>query len=115
VTYISSRMSTMLGKPATQLLGHSLPALLGGHAELGRVLLEKQPFNSLDMELTTARGTRWVSMAPCGRSRGGRSRRSGFPSPTRFLNRGEARFSSRRSPGAEEEAAAPGRARPASV
>src|SRR3569833_2082905 len=63
VTYISSRMSTMLGKPATQLLGHSLPALLGGHAELGRVLLEKQPFNSLDMELTTARGTRWVSMA----------------------------------------------------
>jgi len=63
VTYISSRMSTLLGRPAGQLLGHSLPSLLGGHAELGRVLLEKQPFNSLDMELTTARGTRWVSMA----------------------------------------------------
>ncbi|MBV9529182.1 GGDEF and EAL domain-containing protein [Sphingomonas sp.] len=63
VTYISSRMSTLLGRPAGQLLGHSLPALLGGHAELGRVLLEKQPFNSLDMELSTARGTRWVSMA----------------------------------------------------
>ena len=39
VTYISSRMSALLGKPAGQLLGHSLPALLGGHAELGRVLL----------------------------------------------------------------------------
>src|SRR5215217_1224082 len=36
VSYISSRMSSMLGKPARQLLGPSLPAILGGHAELGR-------------------------------------------------------------------------------
>jgi diguanylate cyclase (GGDEF)-like protein len=63
VSYISLRMSTLLGKPASQLLGYSLPALLGGHAELGRVLLEKQPFNSLEMELNTARGTRWISIA----------------------------------------------------
>jgi diguanylate cyclase (GGDEF)-like protein/PAS domain S-box-containing protein len=63
VTYISSRMSTLLGKPAGQLLGHSLPALLGGHAELGKVLLQRQPFNSLDMELNTPRGTRWISIA----------------------------------------------------
>ncbi|HKC03984.1 MAG TPA: EAL domain-containing protein [Sphingomicrobium sp.] len=63
VTYISSRMSALLGKPAGQLIGHSLPSLLGGHAELGRVLLEKQPFNSLEMELTTARGSRWISIA----------------------------------------------------
>src|SRR4051794_40360930 len=62
-TYISSRMSALLGRPASQLLGHSLPALLGGHAELGRVLLEKQPFNALEMELATPRGTRWISMA----------------------------------------------------
>jgi len=63
VSYISSRMSALLGKPAGQLIGHSLPSLLGGHAELGRVLLEKQPFNSLEMELTTARGSRWISIA----------------------------------------------------
>jgi diguanylate cyclase (GGDEF)-like protein len=63
VNYISSRMSALLGRPAGQLLGHSLPALLGGHAELGRVLLEKQPFNSLEMELKTARGQRWISIA----------------------------------------------------
>jgi diguanylate cyclase (GGDEF)-like protein/PAS domain S-box-containing protein len=62
VSYISARMSTMLGRPAGQLLGHSLPALLGGHAELGRVLLEKQPFNALEMELATPRGSRWISM-----------------------------------------------------
>jgi diguanylate cyclase (GGDEF)-like protein/PAS domain S-box-containing protein len=63
VTYISSRMSALLGKPAGQLIGHSLPALLGGHAELGRVLLEKQPFNALEMELKTPRGARWISIA----------------------------------------------------
>ena len=63
VTYISSRMTALLGRPAAQLLGHSLPALLGGHAELGRILLAKQPFNSLEMELKTARGERWISMA----------------------------------------------------
>src|SRR4051794_16261568 len=63
VTYISSRMSTLLGRPGGQLLGHSLPALLGGNAELGRVLLERQPFNSLEMELETPRGSRWISIA----------------------------------------------------
>ncbi|HEY8591838.1 MAG TPA: EAL domain-containing protein [Sphingomicrobium sp.] len=63
VTYISSRMSAVLGRPANQLLGHSLPALLGGNAELGRVLLAKQPFNALEMELSTPRGPRWISMA----------------------------------------------------
>ena len=63
VTYISSRMSALLGKPAGQLIGHSLPALLGGHAELGRVLLEKKQFNALEMELKTPRGGRWVSIA----------------------------------------------------
>jgi diguanylate cyclase (GGDEF)-like protein/PAS domain S-box-containing protein len=63
VTYISSRMTALLGKPASQLLGNSLPALLGGNAELGRKLLEKQPFNALEMDLQTARGTRWISMA----------------------------------------------------
>ncbi|HJP68404.1 MAG TPA: diguanylate cyclase, partial [Sphingomicrobium sp.] len=63
VTYISSRMSALLGRPGVQLLGHSLPALLGGNAELGRVLLEKQPFNALEMELGTPRGTRWISMS----------------------------------------------------
>ncbi|MDV3258050.1 MAG: PAS domain-containing protein, partial [Sphingomonas sp.] len=44
VTYISSRMTALLGRRASALLGHSLPSLLGGHAELGKVLLEKQPF-----------------------------------------------------------------------
>src|SRR2546423_4958549 len=63
VTYISSRMSALLGTPANQLIGHSLPALLGGQAALGRVLLGKQAFNALEMELKTPRGARWISIA----------------------------------------------------
>jgi diguanylate cyclase (GGDEF)-like protein/PAS domain S-box-containing protein len=63
VSYISSRMTALLGRPASALLGHSLPSLLGGSAELGRLLLERQPFNNLEMELKTARGQRWVSIA----------------------------------------------------
>jgi diguanylate cyclase (GGDEF)-like protein len=63
VTYISSRMTALLSKPASALIGHSLPALLGGHAELGKVLLDKQPFNALEMELKTPRGPRWISIA----------------------------------------------------
>ena len=63
VSYVSSRMSALLGKPASQVIGHSLPALLGGHPELGRVLLEKTPFNSPEIELKTPRGARWISIA----------------------------------------------------
>ncbi len=63
VSYISSRMTALLGRPASALIGHSLPSLLGGHAELGRILLEKQAFNNLEMELNTPRGARWISIA----------------------------------------------------
>jgi diguanylate cyclase (GGDEF)-like protein len=63
VTYISSRMVALLGRPASQLLGHSLPSLLGGSAELGSKLLAKEPFASLEMELDTGRGPRWISIA----------------------------------------------------
>ena len=63
VSYISSRMTALLGRPSSAILGHSLPSLLGGHADLGRVLLDRQPFNSLEMELKTPRGTRWISIA----------------------------------------------------
>jgi diguanylate cyclase (GGDEF)-like protein/PAS domain S-box-containing protein len=63
VTYVSSRMVALLGRTASQLLGHSLPSLLGGNAELGRKLLDKQPFANLDMEIETERGPRWISIA----------------------------------------------------
>ena len=63
VVYISSRMTALLGRSTSQLIGHSLPASLGGNSALGRTLLARQPFSSLEMELRTRRGTRWISLA----------------------------------------------------
>ena len=63
VVYISSRMTSLLGRSANQLIGHSLPATLGGNSALGRTLLDRQPFASLEMELKTRRGARWISLA----------------------------------------------------
>jgi diguanylate cyclase (GGDEF)-like protein len=56
-------MIALLGRPASQLLGHSLPSLLGGSAELGSKLLAQEPFANLEMELETPRGPRWISIA----------------------------------------------------
>jgi diguanylate cyclase (GGDEF)-like protein/PAS domain S-box-containing protein len=63
VVYISSRMTALLGRSTSQLIGHSLPAALGGNSALGRTLLARQPFSNLEMELKTRRGTRWISLA----------------------------------------------------
>jgi diguanylate cyclase (GGDEF)-like protein len=63
VVYISSRMTALLGRSTTQLIGHSLPAALGGTSALGRTLLSRQPFANLQMELKTRRGPRWISLA----------------------------------------------------
>ena len=63
VVYISSRMPALLGRSASQLIGHSLPAALGGNGALGRALLSRQPFANLEMDLQTRSGTRWISLA----------------------------------------------------
>ena len=63
VVYISSRMTSLLGRSTSQLIGHSLPASLGGNSALGRTLLARQPFANLEMELRTRRGARWISLA----------------------------------------------------
>ncbi|MGS1015882.1 putative bifunctional diguanylate cyclase/phosphodiesterase [Allosphingosinicella humi] len=63
VVYISSRMTALLGRSTSQLMGHSLPASLGGNSALGRTLLAREPFANLEMELRTRRGTRWISLA----------------------------------------------------
>jgi diguanylate cyclase (GGDEF)-like protein len=63
VVYISSRMTSLLGRSTTQLVGHSLPAALGGSSALGRILLSRQPFANLEMELATRRGPRWISLS----------------------------------------------------
>ncbi|HEV2815619.1 MAG TPA: EAL domain-containing protein [Allosphingosinicella sp.] len=63
VVYISSRMTALLGRSTNQMIGHSLPASLGGTSALGRILLSRQPFANLEMELKTRRGARWISLS----------------------------------------------------
>ncbi|MBB3765018.1 putative bifunctional diguanylate cyclase/phosphodiesterase [Sphingomicrobium lutaoense] len=63
VTYLSSRMVALLGKPSSQVIGQNFPGLLGEHKELGSVLLEKKPFTNLEMEVSSRRGSRWISIS----------------------------------------------------
>ncbi|WP_265587686.1 putative bifunctional diguanylate cyclase/phosphodiesterase [Sphingomicrobium arenosum] len=63
VTYLSSRMVALIGRPSSAIIGHALPALLGGQKEFGAVLYEHKPFQNLEMELETGRGSRWISLA----------------------------------------------------
>ncbi|WP_343345267.1 EAL domain-containing protein [Sphingomicrobium sp. XHP0239] len=63
VTYLSSRMVALIGRPSSAIIGHSLPGLLGGHKELGDLLLQHQPFQNFEMQLQGARGGRWISLA----------------------------------------------------
>lgn len=63
VVYISARMTALLGRSTNQVIGHSLPASLGGNSALGRTLLARQPFANLEMELKTQRGVRWISLS----------------------------------------------------
>jgi len=53
----------MIGRSPAQVVGHSLPATLGGSSELGRTLLAREPFANLEMEFRTRRGTRWISLS----------------------------------------------------
>jgi diguanylate cyclase (GGDEF)-like protein len=63
VVYISSRMTGLIGRSPAQVVGHSLPATLGGTGALGRTLLAREAFANLVMELNTRRGTRWISLS----------------------------------------------------
>ena len=63
VTYLSSRMVALIGRPSSAIIGHALPGLLGGQRELNDVLMEHQPFQNLEMQLESARGGRWISLA----------------------------------------------------
>src|SRR3954462_10217924 len=56
-------MTALLGRSTNQMIGHSLPASLGGTSALGRILLSRQPFANLEMELKTRRGARWISLS----------------------------------------------------
>ena len=64
VTYLSSRMAALLGRPTSGILGHTLPHLFAGSKGLNSTLSEAKQFTNLELEIDCGdRGKRWVSMA----------------------------------------------------
>jgi diguanylate cyclase (GGDEF)-like protein len=63
LAYVSPRISGLLGRPTAQLMGHSLPVLLGADARLGAALVARKPFTALEIQIGTPRGDRWISLS----------------------------------------------------
>jgi diguanylate cyclase (GGDEF)-like protein/PAS domain S-box-containing protein len=63
VHYLSQRITALLGRSPSQVIGQSLPAVLGASGALGQTLLARQPFSGLEMEIRTMQGSRWIALA----------------------------------------------------
>ncbi|MBC7986994.1 MAG: EAL domain-containing protein [Sphingomonadaceae bacterium] len=63
LTYVSPRLGELLGQGTYALIGQSLPLALGGRGKLGEVLVARDRFTRLEMEVATDAGTRWISLA----------------------------------------------------
>lgn len=62
-TYVSPRISALLGRATSQLLGQSLPVVLGCDARLGGALVAREAFAGLEVRVTTVGGERWMSLS----------------------------------------------------
>lgn len=63
LTYVSPRICVLLGRSTSQLVGQSLPVILGCDARLGASIDARQPFSGLEVEVATPAGMRWVSLS----------------------------------------------------
>ncbi|SNS10964.1 diguanylate cyclase (GGDEF) domain-containing protein [Sphingomonas laterariae] len=63
LTYVSPRISSLLGRSTAQLIGQSLPVVLGCDARLGGALVARQAFSGLQMDVETPGGTRSIAVA----------------------------------------------------
>lgn len=63
ITYVSPRISSLLGRSTSQLLGQSLPVVLGCDARLGGALVGRQSFSGLQIEVATTGGTRFIALS----------------------------------------------------
>jgi len=63
LVYVSPRICVLLGRSTSQLIGHSIVAVLGGDARLDHAIAIRQPFGDLAVEVPTPGGARWVSLA----------------------------------------------------
>ena len=62
-TYVSPRICTLLGRSTRQLIGQSLPVVLGLDSKLGTALIAREPFSGLDVKIDTAGGKRIISLS----------------------------------------------------
>jgi diguanylate cyclase (GGDEF)-like protein len=63
LTYVSPRICVLLGRSTTQLVGQSLPVVLGCDPRLGDAIVARTSFGNLDVEVATPSGVRWVSLS----------------------------------------------------
>ncbi len=63
LTYVSPRISSMLGRSTGQLIGQSLPVVLGCDARLGGALVAREPFSGLHIDVETPGGARSVALS----------------------------------------------------
>ena len=77
ILYLSARMGPLLERISSDLVGQTLPAVLGGSAPLGQALLARVPFADLDILVQTRHGPRWFRLAGDPIS-GGRDEFQGF-------------------------------------
>ncbi|WP_380872640.1 GGDEF domain-containing protein [Sphingomonas sp. DBB INV C78] len=63
ITYVSQRISSLLGRSTSQLMGQSLPVILGCDARLGGALVARQAFSGIQMDVDTLGGTRSITLS----------------------------------------------------
>ena len=63
LTYASPRICDRLGRSTAQLLGNSLPALLGCDAALGRALATQLTFTAVELPMATGAGECWIALS----------------------------------------------------
>ena len=63
LTYVSPRMSELLGSATYQLLGQPLAAVFGDNERIDEMLVRKEDFARFELKLECSDGTHWVTLS----------------------------------------------------
>jgi diguanylate cyclase (GGDEF)-like protein len=62
-TYVSPRISGLVGRAPAQMLGLPIGAVLGGNPRLSAAMAAREGFANLELQINTPGGARWVSIS----------------------------------------------------
>jgi diguanylate cyclase (GGDEF)-like protein len=62
-TYVSPRISGLVGRAPAQMLGLPIGAVLGGSARLSAAMAAREGFANLELQVSTPGGPRWISIS----------------------------------------------------